>query len=216
MQQGCLNCIRLKKNCSLLSVPRPRTKSAVETRSGETSGSSSFPPPLAGGRKSYLHNWIDDTSQKQESELFGGHTHDFEVDDCLTIRFYACCVRVLQKICHQLSTVGSSQLEKCALDIELHILQEELARLYLCGDGFADGEMGKLLDHANELRDNLLEILCEIGALLIRGKYRCKSNFYDLLPLTDISETKERHHGSHVGVDFVCKSGRTARLCLRF
>ena len=123
--------------------------------------------------KSYLHGWIDDTSHEQESELFAGHTHDFEVNDCLTIQFYACCIRVLRAICHQLSMIGPSKLEESALDVELRILQEELARLYLCGDGFADGETGKILDHASELRDNLLEILCEIGALLIRGRYHC-------------------------------------------
>ena len=128
------------------------------------------PRSLANG-KSYLHHWIDDTSYKQESELFTGHTHDLEVNDCLTIQFYACCIRVLREICHQLSMVGPSKLKESALDVELRILQEELARLYLFGDGFADGEMGKILDHASELRDNLLEILCEIGALLIRGRY---------------------------------------------
>ena len=56
------------------------------------------------------------------------------------------------------------------------MFKEELARLYLCGDGFADGELAKVLDHTSELRDNLLEILCEIGALLIRGKYSYQYN----------------------------------------
>ncbi|KAL8782763.1 MAG: hypothetical protein Q9195_009578 [Heterodermia aff. obscurata] len=135
---------------------------------------STVPHGLA-NRQSYLHNWIDDTSQEQEPKLFAGRTHDLEANDCLTIRFYDCCVRVLQKICHQLSTIGPSKLEKNALDTELRMLQEELARLYLCGDGFADGEMGMILDHANELRDNLLEILCEIGAILIRGIPRTMS-----------------------------------------
>ena len=123
--------------------------------------------------QSYLHSWIDDTSQDQDSELLGSLNHGVEVDDCLTIRFYACCIRVLREICHQLSTISPSKLEKSSLAIELRMLQKELARLYLCGAGFADVEMGKILDHASELRDNLLEILCEIGALLIRGRYRC-------------------------------------------
>ena len=168
---------------------------------------------LANG-KSYLHSWIDDTSQKQESELFG-HTHDFEVDDCLTVRFHACCVRVLQKICHQLSTVGPSQLKKSALDIELHVLQEELARLYLCGDGFADGGMGKILDHANELRDNLLEILCEIGALLIHGKYRCKSSSMLFYPLEMYRRSKSMLV-KPFSYWFRLQVRMTAKLCLRF
>ena len=140
-----------------------------------------------GTGKSYLHSWINDTSQEQDAELDKGHVHDFEADECLTIQFHACCVRVLQKICRQLSKIDSLELEQCALDIELRILQEELARLYLCGDGFTDEEMSKILDHNKELRDNLLEILCEIGALLIRGRYRCKLRSIVFLADAEIS-----------------------------
>lgn len=64
LQQRCLNCIKLKKECSFLPVDpqaqgerRPRTKSAVEARSGETSGSASSSPPLVGG---HLINQVED------------------------------------------------------------------------------------------------------------------------------------------------------------
>ena len=166
--------------------------------------------------KSYLHAWIDDTTQEQDAELVKAHVHDFEADECLTIRFHACCVRVLQKICRQLSKIGSSELEQCALDIELRVLQEELARLYLCGDGFTDEEMVKILDYNKELRDNLLEILCEIGVLLIRGRYRCKSRsmiFY----LSDIYRRPKSDIGKLCSQRFRLQQvWRTARLCLRF
>ena len=134
--------------------------------------------PSLANPQSYLHNWVDDRSQEQEQEpkLFGNDFQHFEANDCLTTQFHACCVCVLKNICQQLSTLGPPKLEKSGLDIELRILQEELARLYLCGDGFADGEMGTILDHAIELRDNLLEILCEIGTLLLDGKYLCTLN----------------------------------------
>ena len=67
MQQRCLNCIKLKKECSFLPVDpqaqgerRPRTKSAVEARSGETSGSASSSPPLGSGN---LIHQVEDFNQ---------------------------------------------------------------------------------------------------------------------------------------------------------
>lgn len=50
------------------------------------------------------------------------------------------------------------------------ILQVELGRLYLCGEGFSNGEAADALEHSDDLRKNILEILCGIGSLLLHGK----------------------------------------------
>ena len=128
-------------------------------------------------QNAYLRDWINTTSYEEEPEFLSNGTQNVEADECLTARFYACCLRVLQKILQQLSAIGTVELEKKALDTQVRMLHEELGRLYLCGDGFANGEIGQALDHAQDLRNNILEILCGIGSLLTRGRCRYIQGF---------------------------------------
>ena len=115
--------------------------------------------------KAYVHDWVETTS------LEGSVARDGEVDNCLPVQFFACCLRVLQKTCEQLSALDAHELEKTGLNVLKRMLQEELGRLYLCGEGFASGEASKALESADDLRNNLIEILWGIGSVLAHGEY---------------------------------------------
>ncbi|KAG7005326.1 hypothetical protein G7Y79_00020g048540 [Physcia stellaris] len=116
---------------------------------------------VRGGQKAYLHDWINE----QELESSSGNIQDTRADQCFTIKFYHCCLCVLRKLIQQLSMVdpvGNDSL--CAVKC---ILQVELGRLYLCGEGFSNGEAADALEHSDDLRKNILEILCGIGSVLL-------------------------------------------------
>ena len=111
-----------------------------------------------------VHEWIGSTSTlpdlKQEILDTSG------VDGCLTARLYASCVKVLQRICSQISSpeVSLSRLKP-------RVLREELGRLYLCGEGLGNGKLDRALEDADELRENILEVLSGIGLLLARSEF---------------------------------------------
>ena len=111
----------------------------------------------------YVHGWIESTSKvgQVESELLVSE----DADDCLAARLYSSCVQVLRHICFQVSdhrTTPSGVIPR--------VLREELGRLYLCGDIFRSGKLNKILDNADELRENVLEILAAVGLLLTRSE----------------------------------------------
>lgn len=121
--------------------------------------------------KAYVHDCVETTSLKSQPVLLGSDAQNGEADDCLTVLLYTCCLRVLQKICEQLSAFDAHELEKAGLDVQKRILQEELGRLYLGGEGFASGEASRALENADDLRNNIVEILCGIGSLLAHSEY---------------------------------------------
>lgn len=116
-----------------------------------------------------LHDWINATYPEQQSGSSISDYQDIRADECLTIQFYRCCLCVLQRTCQQLSAVDP--LEHDLLYEAKCVLQEELGRLYLCGNGFLNGEAADALERSDDLTKTMLEILCGIGSLLVHGKY---------------------------------------------
>ena len=43
------------------------------------------------------------------------------------------------------------------------VLKDQLAKFFLWGDGFSDGRLDKALDQSDELRNTVLELLCDLG-----------------------------------------------------
>ena len=125
--------------------------------------SSSLESKKAMGDKAYVHEWIYNTSTAQEAqpELIVSE----DADDCLAARLYASCVQVLRGICSQASDPGVPYSA-----IKPWILRNELGRLYLFGDSFRNGRLNRILEDANELSENIVEILAGIGILLVRSE----------------------------------------------
>ncbi|KAI9810424.1 MAG: hypothetical protein M1832_001351, partial [Thelocarpon impressellum] len=46
------------------------------------------------------------------------------------------------------------------------VLKQSLGRLYLWGEGFEQGRLDKCLEHSDDLRDDVLDLLTEIGTAL--------------------------------------------------
>lgn len=55
-------------------------------------------------------------------------------------------------------------------DSDRDIVDEQVGRLFLWGQGFNPEKLEDALDQSKELREIALESLCEIGKLIIRGR----------------------------------------------
>ena len=114
----------------------------------------------------HLSEWIGNASALSDNDQV---ILDPE-DGSLASRLYASCMQVLQGICVRLSA------SKAALPgVNLGTLKEELAKLYLLGEGMNNGKLDKALQDADDLREIFLEVLVSIGRLLIRGE--CSISF---------------------------------------
>ena len=94
-------------------------------------------------KKDYLRRWIDATSPEPELKIFNSDAQNSESSGCLTLRFYACCLRILHQICQQFSAVDPLELQRSGLEDQARLAHEELERLYLCGDSFQGEEIGQ-------------------------------------------------------------------------
>ena len=68
---------------------------------------------------------------------------------------------------------AADSLEYSPLSQVKCVLQEELGRLYLCGDGFSSGEAADALERSDDLTENILEILCGLGRSLFVVSTAC-------------------------------------------
>lgn len=121
--------------------------------------------------KTFLHDWVSNTCPDSSTDLSSAQVRNGEDDECLAVRFHACCFRALQKISQQLSAIDPGELGRLRLVVLKRLCSQELGKLYLCGDSFTNREVGKALECADELRNNILEVLCGLGSLLVHGKY---------------------------------------------
>lgn len=134
------------------SVGARTTKTKVEALSGSATDGTA-----------YVNEWINRTATREKSEPVIPIISD--ADDCLAAHLYASCVQFLQGLYFQALDSGVSHS-----GVKPWVIREELGRLYLWGEGFGSGRLTKILEDANELRENILEILAGIGLLLIRSK----------------------------------------------
>ena len=120
--------------------------------------------------KTFLHDWISTSCPDSANDISSGQVSNGEDDDCLVVRFHACCLRVLQKISQQLSAIDPGELATLRLAVLERVCSQELGKLYLCGESFTSRETGKALERANELRNSILDVLCGLGSLFVHGK----------------------------------------------
>lgn len=77
-------------------------------------------------------------------------------------RLYHACLQVLRYACHE----GRSDDHDGSHSFKM---KEVLGRLYLWGANFRSGDLDAALDPFEDLRSNVLELLGDIGRLLLRG-----------------------------------------------
>lgn len=114
---------------------------------------------LAVPETAYVDEWVDSTS-----ELPVGDNSD--VDESLAARLYAGCIIVLRGLCSRISNTDAFQSSW-----KPRVLGQELGRMYLWGEGLGNGKLDKALEDADELRQNVLEVLVSIAMLLVRSKF---------------------------------------------
>ena len=112
-----------------------------------------------GDRKEFMQQWLD--SNESTSVDFAGTgagERGIDREDGFASRFYCTCLRDFQRLCHYAH--GSRSF----------LLKEELDKLYMWGESFGPGDLDKALEESEELRDNVLDLLVNLGELLICGK----------------------------------------------
>ena len=78
-------------------------------------------------------------------------------------QFYSMCLQGFQQLCRQEQAVYAPGPRS-------YLLKEELGKLYLWGESFSPGELDKALDQYEDIRDNVLDLLVDLGELIICGK----------------------------------------------
>ena len=101
------------------------------------------------GRNDYILQWLD---------AFDGEDED---EQGFVGRLYGLCLRELQDFRRQQRDISKSRSI---------VLKECLGRLYLWGEPFGGGDLGKALGQFDELGDVVLEHLVHIGEILLRSK----------------------------------------------
>ena len=115
-------------------------------------------------RKEFMQQWLD--SNESTSIDFAGTgagERGIDREEGFASRFYSTCLRELQRLCRQ-------EQKGYAHGSRSYLLKEELDKLYMWGESFVPGELDKALDESEELRDNVLDLLVNLGELLICGK----------------------------------------------
>lgn len=75
------------------------------------------------------------------------------------------CLYIFRELWLELSELSPSP--KCIRD---GLLVEGLGKFYLWGDSFQDGTMDTILAQSDELREDVLKFICQIGSILTRSK----------------------------------------------
>ena len=126
---------------------------------------------MASGRADYTQEWLnaEPLTPIASDEELGYTAPDVDPDhndynQGLATRLYLLSREGLQRLCRR--NTGSSLLES-----SLSTLKEELGKLYLWGEAFENGKLDEALEHSENLRDTVLELLCAIGDIIIRGQH---------------------------------------------
>jgi hypothetical protein len=77
-------------------------------------------------------------------------------------KLYSCCLNLLSHILKEGSITNRAKHD---------ILNEEMAKFYLWGEGFRDGKLDIILDSSRYLRVSILKNLVAIGEALIEGEH---------------------------------------------
>lgn len=78
---------------------------------------------------------------------------------------HICCIQTLYEFRQSPAAMSTS-----FKDLDCDLVDEQLGRLFLWGQGFEPEKLEDALDQSKELREMVLECLCEIGKLIIHGR----------------------------------------------
>lgn len=109
----------------------------------------------------HLLHWLK-TDSLAATKLQNAESTDWEVQG-FGARLFQLCLHALQYLCREKADNGRSPSHA-------RTLRECVARLCLWGDSFDGEQLDKALDQSDDLRDVVLEHLCHIGTLVLRGK----------------------------------------------
>ena len=117
-----------------------------------------------GDRKEFMQQWLD-SNESTSVDFAGTGAGERAIDreEGFASRFYSTCLREFQQLCRK-------KQEGYAHGSRSYLLKEELDKFYMWGESFGPGELDKALDESEELRDNVLDLLVNLGDLLICGK----------------------------------------------
>ena len=114
----------------------------------------------------YTQHWVDASSSTCASLDERSVTPEAQ-DQGFATRLYRTCLHVFRHLCNEVKDHGSQHLQ-------LSSLKDELAKLYLWGEDFGGGELDDVLEHSEDLRKIVLELLGDIGRTLLREREACE------------------------------------------
>ena len=119
--------------------------------------------PITNGdcQKNRTQEWLD--NHPHASSGLNGTLCDNDHDDQgVATRLYSLCLRLLRFLCRHKQNISSRRNR-------VSLLKEELGRLYLWGEAFEDGKLDRALEYSDDVRDNVLDSLRDVGKILLRG-----------------------------------------------
>ena len=116
------------------------------------------------GHTEFMQRWLDTTeSTSVDFARTCAGERGTDHDEGFASRFYSICLRGFQQLCRQ-------EQEGYAHGSRSYSLKEELDKIYMWGESFGPGELDKALGESEEIRDNVLDLLVQLGELVICGK----------------------------------------------
>ena len=114
--------------------------------------------------KALMQQWIDthESTSVDYARTRAGE-RGIECEEGFVSRFYGTCLQEFRHLCRQ----GQRGY---APGPRSYLLKEELGKLYLWGEMFGPGELDKALSVSEELRDSVLDLLVNLGELVLCGK----------------------------------------------
>ena len=112
-------------------------------------------------KSGYTKAWLESScSNLATTNRPGVHN---ECEEGFATRLYSLCRSVFGDLCSQEQDFPSRRLQ-------LLLLREELAKLYLWGQAFGPGELDKAIDYSEDVRYLVFDALGEVGRTVLRGK----------------------------------------------
>ena len=114
----------------------------------------------------YTQQWVDASSSACAS-LDEPPVIPEALDQGFATQLYRSCLHVFRHLCNEAKDHVSQRLR-------LSSLKDELAKLYLWGEDFGGAELDDVLEHSEDVRKVVLELLGDIGRTLLRERKACE------------------------------------------
>lgn len=122
------------------------------------------------GRVRFLEQWIDGTAV--ESSLSEQQGYDVAASG-FTWNLYENCLKLLKEIIQvserikQPELLPVSELKSRSTNFEVTSLKECLSRLFLWGEGFSGGQLDKIIQRSDALKETVLQFVAAIAKILL-------------------------------------------------